>query len=280
MLKFFAFFDLEKLKEIFTALLLEKQILIVSNDLENLTACGLSLEHFIYPLEWLHPFVPIMPEHIDMHIFNQPFPFIYGTHTCIYEKLNKFELDNPVTLLVDKREVLNGDRDKLPLNLSDYLAKKLEYYRLFSSGENFKKKSQTATNLLSTGSMRPFIDCVLMIIDNYREYITYDLEKEDFRLNHIQYFKVKNVLTDKDLSNTTKYDSNNEFYHKFKQTQSFEEFCRDRGGYLKEETMYKMGNKFSFKKDFIDTIVEESLRENSKISKQIVYKKLPPFYLI
>lgn len=100
LLKFFAFFDLEKIIKIFTALLLERHILIVSKDIENMTACALSLEYLIYPLEWLHAFAPIMPEHIDPLVFNQPFPFIYGVHTAIYEKLSQSQKDDAFILLV------------------------------------------------------------------------------------------------------------------------------------------------------------------------------------
>ena len=110
LLKFFAFFDLDKIIKIFTALLLERHILIVSKDLENLTSCALSLEYLIYPLEWFHMFAPIMPEHIDIHVFYQPFPFIYGIHTCIYEKLTQSQLDECVILQVDERQVINGDK--------------------------------------------------------------------------------------------------------------------------------------------------------------------------
>jgi len=100
LLKFFAFFDLEKIIKIFTALLLERHIMIVSKDLENMTACALSLEYLIYPLEWFHAFTPIMPEHIDSLIFNQPFPYIYGVHTSIYEKLSQNQKDDAFILLV------------------------------------------------------------------------------------------------------------------------------------------------------------------------------------
>ena len=53
---------------------------------------------------------PIMPEHIDIHVFYQPFPFIYGIHTCIYEKLTQSQLDECVILQVDERQVINGDK--------------------------------------------------------------------------------------------------------------------------------------------------------------------------
>ena len=65
-----------------------------------MTACALSLEYLIYPLEWLHAFAPIMPEHIDPLVFNQPFPFIYGVHTAIYEKLSQSQKDDAFILLV------------------------------------------------------------------------------------------------------------------------------------------------------------------------------------
>lgn len=145
MLKFFAFFDLQKLKQIFTALLLERSLLVVSRDLENLTSCGLSFEYLLYPLEWLHTFVPIVPEHIDLHVFNQPFPFIYGVHQCVYEKLNVSQLENCVVILVDERKIICGRGASggacgssvslsnkttiLPQNIDEFLTKRLDYFR-------------------------------------------------------------------------------------------------------------------------------------------------------
>lgn len=154
LLKFFAFFELTKLKQIFTALLLERKIIVVSRDLENLSSCCFSLEYLLYPLEWLQPFVPIVPESIDLWefyfcfrkfvnffkstrfcfsiLFEQPIPFIYGTHHCIYEKLNPNELKNCVVILVDERKVVYGSNisyDRLPQNVDDFLTKRLDYFR-------------------------------------------------------------------------------------------------------------------------------------------------------
>ena len=221
-MKFFAFFDLEKLKKIFTALLLERSILVVSKDLENLTSCGLSLEYFMYPLEWLHTFVPIVPEHIDTNIFNQPFPFIYGTHTKIYEKLDHSQVENAVILLVDERKVINGERDVLPSNICHYLTKELEY---FDRNLNKDVGNVNTRHLLNTGSIRPFIRSVLTIIDDYRQYLLFDYQRNEFRLDENEFFKIKHVLCENDLgSQSQRYNANNnEFYHQFRMTQSFEE---------------------------------------------------------
>ena len=132
-MKFFAFFDLNKLLKIFTALILERRILIVSKDIENLTACALALEYLIYPLEWFHAFAPILPEHIDLFLFYQPFPYIYGIHTSIYSKLNESQLNESVIILVDEREVLNCDKDQLPKSISHDIKKKLKFLTIIKN---------------------------------------------------------------------------------------------------------------------------------------------------
>jgi hypothetical protein len=269
-LKFFAFFDLEKLKKIFTALLLERSILVVSKDLENLTSCGLSFEYLIYPLEWLHTYVPIVPEHIDLNVFNQPFPFIYGVHTCIYEKLQAAQLESTFIILVDERQILNGDRDRLPANIDEFLTKKLDYFKSadvqgnansFSTSAasfagtasstsiamaaneptSFHHHMSTATKassvgLLSTATIKSFLDSVLMVIDDYREYLVYDQASSDYKLDENIFFKMKNVYVDSTGgqgqltatgaagSMSNKYQScENEFYHELRITQAFEE---------------------------------------------------------
>lgn len=267
-MKFFAYFDLDKLKKIFTALLLERSILVVSKDLENLTSCGLSFEYLIYPLEWLHTFVPIVPEHIDSHVFNQPFPFIYGVHSTIYESLNKSQLDNCIILLLDDRQILNADKDQLPSRVNEYLTRKLDYFKQ-SDDFSFNSSSKTQ-DLLSTGPLRPFQESVLMIIDDYRDYIVYDENKQEFKFDENLFFKIKNVSNE---STSQKYHSNeNEFYHEFRITQAFEEFCRDRAEYLSREKNSLFKNS-EFKKDFIDTLFDQYISERSKITSIIVSKQ-------
>jgi len=110
--KFFNIFDLEKIIRVFTALLLERHILIVSRDLENLTSCALSLECLIYPLEWFQTFAPIMHEENNVETYSQPFPFIYGIHPHIYEKLSEEQLRECMVLMVDEHRIVVGDEIK------------------------------------------------------------------------------------------------------------------------------------------------------------------------
>ncbi len=107
--KFFNIFDLEKIIKIFTALLLDRHILIVSKDLENLTSCALSLESLIYPLEWFQTFAPIMHENFIEDTYSQPFPFIYGIHPYIYERLTDDQKRECMVLMVDDHRIVVGD---------------------------------------------------------------------------------------------------------------------------------------------------------------------------
>jgi hypothetical protein len=235
--------------------------------MENLTSCGLSLEYLLYPLEWLHTFVPIMPEHIDVHVFNQPFPFIYGIHPCIYEKINKAQLEsNVIILLVDEKQILNADKDHLPDNVTKDLFNKLKY---FVQNDNDTKSSSNSSqyygidnhvlnkhanssyekyDLLRTGPIKAFQEAVLTIVDNYRDYLQFDYEKNEFKLNEVIYFQMKgvynsNVDSDMNGNANSKYVSNeNEFFHEFRITQAFEEVRNDLR--FKKKTLFLCGDHF------------------------------------
>lgn len=242
LLQFFAFFELEKIIKIFTALLLERRILIVSKDLDKLTSCALSMEYLIHPLEWFHSFAPIMPESVDILLFHQPFPFIYGLHPCIYEKLfsvlTQEQLDEFVILNVDERQVINGDnvyqilrlfksrayfkfsylclKDQLPKNVALRLQQKLGFFK-----ENSSSRPGTNNNqLLGSGTVQAFRDSVLMIIDNYRAYLKYDERKGQYELDEAEYFKMKGVYKENDGGKRYN-NTENEFYHEFRVTQAF-----------------------------------------------------------
>ena len=131
--QFFAFFDLEKIIKIFTALLLERRILIVSKHHDKLTSCALSMEYLIYPLEWFYQFNPIMPECIDIMIYDSPFPFIFGIHPCIYEKLSITELKEVVVLDVDERQVIYGNK-VVEINLPENIRDKYKQPVLLNTG--------------------------------------------------------------------------------------------------------------------------------------------------
>ena len=190
------------------ALLLERKLLVVSRDLENLSSCAHSLERFLYPLEWLRTFVPITPEYIDSMLFEDPTPAIYGLHANIFEKLKPEALGEAVVLFVDQGRVLSYDNIKLPDKVMKLLMSRLKYFQ--KNGEGMKRNSE---KLLKEDTMRAFLDAVLLIIGNYRDYILPDANNK-FKISDEAFFKEKGVEG---------RSPDNCFFHSFRKTQAFEE---------------------------------------------------------
>jgi hypothetical protein len=249
---------LNKLLKIFTALLLERRILIVSKDIENITSCALALEYLIYPLEWFHAFAPILPEHIDLFLFYQPFPYIYGIHTSIYKKLNESQLNESVIILVDEREVLNCEKDQLPKRIAHDIKKKLKFFQNNPQINDVSRNMGKYNTLLRTGPIRAFQEAVLEVIGNYRSYLYYDEKTQLFKVNDDLFYQHHEVS-----SNSNK----NDFYHEFRITQSFEEFIHDRADYLKEEKICK--NPKYFSKDYIEYLFEQFSSGNNSFQNMI-----------
>lgn len=68
--------------EVFVQLILERKILLVSRYKTLLTQSCIALMSFIFPLNWLHSLIPILPlEMID--ILDAPVPFLIGIESGI-----------------------------------------------------------------------------------------------------------------------------------------------------------------------------------------------------
>jgi len=269
LLKFFAFFDLNKLIKIFTALLLERRILIVSQSLERICSCALSLEALIYPLEWLHAFAPLLPEHIDRLIFYQPFPYIYGVHTSIYKQLNADQLAEAVILMVDDHEVLNADKDELPKSLARDIHKKLKFFQSTTASRTTGGKMD---NLLKTGPIKAFQDAVLALVHDYRSYVSFEEKSKSYRVNDDLFFAAKEKKTNSSSANVAAIASHNYFFREFRVTQLFEEFMSDRGDYIQKEEEYH-NLKLSLQKDIIECLIEQYISDTKKFQKFIEMSK-------
>ena len=158
----------------------------------------------------LYAFAPVLPEHIDLFIFHQPFPFIYGIHTSIYKKLNEAHLNEAVILLVDEREVIyNYANDELPKNVAHDLQKKLKFFQ-HPQASDMSRNTGKSDMLLKTGPIRAFQEAVLTIVGNYREYLYYDEKSQLFKVNDDLFYQF--------------HDSKkSDFFRDFRSTQLFEE---------------------------------------------------------
>jgi hypothetical protein len=85
--------DIDSILEVFSAILLEKKILFISKHkalLSQVMSCFMS---FIFPFQWKHTLIPILP--ITMiDIIDAPFPFIIGIEQNV--ELTNFDIDTEI----------------------------------------------------------------------------------------------------------------------------------------------------------------------------------------
>jgi hypothetical protein len=123
-----------------------------------------------------------------------------------------------------------------------------------------------------------FLDCVLLIIDDYRKYLKYDQTSNEFKFDENIYFQMKNV---NNINNELK---KNEFYHEFRTTQAFEEFRRDRSDYLKRECEYNnntnnnANNTIEYpNKDFIESLLDKFKEDQKSTSSRLFNRSKKTF---
>ena len=87
----------EQVIDIFIALLLEKKVLLISKYKALLTHASVALVSFLFPLYWMHNFIPILPLSM-MGVIESPFPYFIGIDPNILKECDQgqFEIPNDV----------------------------------------------------------------------------------------------------------------------------------------------------------------------------------------
>lgn len=86
--------DIDSILEVFSAILLEKKMLFVSKHKALLTQVISCFMSFIFPFQWKHTLIPILPiKMID--ILDAPFPYVIGVKQTGTE-LDNYDIDSEV----------------------------------------------------------------------------------------------------------------------------------------------------------------------------------------
>ena len=78
-LTLFRVLGVENVVQVWVALTLERQILLVSSSVSLLTLVGEALLSLLYPLTWSHVYIPLLPQ-IATTILSAPVPYFCGVH--------------------------------------------------------------------------------------------------------------------------------------------------------------------------------------------------------
>lgn len=129
--------DPERIVEVFVSLLLERQIVFVSSHYFRLTTCTEALLALLYPFEWPHVYVPMLPRAL-LDFLNAPLPFVLGIHRdCLQIKTPPKEcvivdLDNNTVLQPTE---MKDKQPAFPSKYRRYLIKALAKYDEYGSRE-------------------------------------------------------------------------------------------------------------------------------------------------
>lgn len=127
----FQLLSLENIFTLFSCILLEKQILLISKHYSVLGTIAEVLTAIIYPFHWPHVYIPILPKACIEFIY-APVPFIMGVHTSFFD--NDECPPEVVRVDLDNNTVMDGmglQIPKLPEKPRDKLRNSLQ--KVFAS---------------------------------------------------------------------------------------------------------------------------------------------------
>lgn len=78
-LHLFSYFDTLMVVKIWTAMLIETNVMFISSDLAQLTEISESFIRLLYPFRWHHIYIPVLPLQL-FEVLEAPVPFILGIH--------------------------------------------------------------------------------------------------------------------------------------------------------------------------------------------------------
>jgi pentatricopeptide repeat protein len=100
--------DVDNVLKVWTALALERQVLITSTQLSLLTTCCEILLSLLFPMKWAHTYIPVLP-HFLVPILSAPMPFLCG--------IDKRHLSDTMADLADECIVVDLDKNQVSLGV-------------------------------------------------------------------------------------------------------------------------------------------------------------------
>ena len=257
------YFSVEEIIIIMRLLLFEQKILIIGNNYEILSHIIYNFSILLYPMQWVHTFIPIMTEKTIRYL-DSFLPFFNGMHVSLFElasstlentKENIFIYDlNKHTFQINTFPSLNSKNiikkineliPQFPKNILNNITFGLGVVKSYLDKiKNIKKASDE--NLGENIKIKQvFIQAFIEILYDYKTYLTL--------LNDKPIFNNKTLLEKRPKADY-------KFYNEITQTQLFHLFIQNNPVNYKANTFFeeqldlydKLTDKKNFMKEFID----------------------------
>jgi len=82
--EYFNAVDSQNMIIIFASMLFERRIIFTSKKLYRLSACVQSANAILYPMNWQHIFIPVMPQSLIDYLL-APMPYLIGLPRSLFQ---------------------------------------------------------------------------------------------------------------------------------------------------------------------------------------------------
>ncbi|XP_045596538.1 DENN domain-containing protein 1A isoform X2 [Procambarus clarkii] len=161
---------------IFASMLYERRIIMVSKRLSRLSACVQAANSVIYPMQWQHIFIPVLPQHLLDYLL-APMPFLIGVNTLLLAKVQMDDVGEAVILDADNNTV------KTPFNDVDTLPDEVVI--------NLKRNLKSSNNMLGDSVARAFLRALVQLIGNYKEALQFREEDSQITFNREKFVAIR-----------------------------------------------------------------------------------------
>lgn len=139
---------------IFASMLFERRIIVTSRKLTRLSACVQSANDVIYPMNWQHIFIPVLPASLIDYML-APMPFLIGVPEDVLQQVQRSEVGDVV--------ILDADNDRIETPFDDLNSLPTEVVA------SLKKQLKNRAALLGDGVSRAFLRALVQLIGGYRD---------------------------------------------------------------------------------------------------------------
>ncbi|GAU98176.1 hypothetical protein RvY_09356 [Ramazzottius varieornatus] len=148
--EYFNALDVNNMTTVFASLLNERRIIFTSKKLGKLTGCVMAANVLLYPMQWQHIFVPVLPKKLIDYV-TAPMPFMIGIPDDMMPAVRGMDLGEVVIVDVDQNTVQTpfDDVRALPSNVVGTI----------KSG---------AGKMFGDGVARTFMRALVVLIGGYR----------------------------------------------------------------------------------------------------------------
>jgi hypothetical protein len=215
----------------FGTLLIERKVLLVSENISKISSCMMAFYTILYPFRWQHTIISIVPDQI-IELIQAPFPFFAGVLKSSIN-LNTLEIEDGIVVDLDKKILLRkcGDESTLlPETLRKSLKLSLKIVDALDKGDK----------LINVFIAEAFLQFFVKL------FASLDVKKYD---------KNRFIELNDDLS--TKY-----FLEWFTDTIMFKEFLLK----MKEHENYRQRDSYNSSGSYFDLFTTKVLEKSSTLS--------------